>query len=497
MANPGTAVTRLFVDSADQNKKSTQSIASEEQGRKDTSQSFTIVGHGVEGSSKFSGINTTTPTKSASVAVKSPPGQQAIIKSSQIAKSPRPIVVSAQPILLPKPDSQRQQVGNSTQIPTGMISTDQIIASPSHSWQSSTPNRKRRADFETDDSGDRKRKRTPARSADKGGKGLRHFSMKVCEKVQQKQTTTYNEVADELVQEFSDPTKHISATSDVSYDQKNIRRRVYDALNVLMAMNIISKEKKEIRWVGLPTNSAQECLHLEDQKKERLEKIRQKQLQLQELILQEIAFKNLVERNKESEKKAGVPDGNGAIQLPFIIVNTSKKTVIDCSISSDKSEYLFNFDNTFEIHDDIEVLKRMGMAMGLERGECPPEKLSLAKSMVPKALEPYVRQMAVGSSIESEIANIPTDRPERSRSPSSPLAIPIQAPSSPVNSTNRAHHGVSRASSVTSFTSDSNRSGQQTHTPSPLPSFGSGSDSENEAEDDDSQDAFGDNSNDA
>ena len=38
---------------------------------------------------------------------------------------------------------------------------------------------------------------------------------------------------------------------------KNIRRRVYDALNVLMAMNIIEKEKKEIRWVGLPTSSIQ------------------------------------------------------------------------------------------------------------------------------------------------------------------------------------------------------------------------------------------------
>ena len=47
------------------------------------------------------------------------------------------------------------------------------------------------------------------------------------------------------------------------YDQKNIRRRVYDALNVLMAMNIISKDKKEIRWIGLPTNSAQECQNLE------------------------------------------------------------------------------------------------------------------------------------------------------------------------------------------------------------------------------------------
>ena len=38
---------------------------------------------------------------------------------------------------------------------------------------------------------------------------------------------------------------------------------MYDALNVLMAMNIISKEKKEIKWVGLPTNSAQECQQLE------------------------------------------------------------------------------------------------------------------------------------------------------------------------------------------------------------------------------------------
>ena len=46
-------------------------------------------------------------------------------------------------------------------------------------------------------------------------------------------------------------------------DQKNIRRRVYDALNVLMAMNIISKEKKEIRWIGLPTNSVQECEHIQ------------------------------------------------------------------------------------------------------------------------------------------------------------------------------------------------------------------------------------------
>lgn len=34
---------------------------------------------------------------------------------------------------------------------------------------------------------------------------------------------------------------------DERFDEKNIRRRVYDALNVLMAMNIIAKEKKASR----------------------------------------------------------------------------------------------------------------------------------------------------------------------------------------------------------------------------------------------------------
>ena len=38
----------------------------------------------------------------------------------------------------------------------------------------------------------------------------------------------------------------------MQYDEKNIRRRVYDALNVLMAMDIITREKKEIFWKGLP-----------------------------------------------------------------------------------------------------------------------------------------------------------------------------------------------------------------------------------------------------
>ncbi|XP_019359119.1 PREDICTED: transcription factor Dp-2 isoform X1 [Gavialis gangeticus] len=254
--------------------------------------------------------------------------------------------------------------------------------------------RKRTREFIESDFSESKR----SKKGDKNGKGLRHFSMKVCEKVQRKGTTSYNEVADELVSEFTNSNSHL-ATDAQAYDQKNIRRRVYDALNVLMAMNIISKEKKEIKWIGLPTNSAQECQNLEIEKQRRIERIKQKRAQLQELLLQQIAFKNLVQRNQQNEQQnQGPPALNSTIQLPFLIVNTSKRTIIDCSISSDKFEYLFNFDNTFEIHDDIEVLKRMGMSFGLETGKCSPEDLKTAKSLVPKALEGYVTDMSTGLS---------------------------------------------------------------------------------------------------
>merc|ERR1712062_908164 len=278
---------------------------------------------------------------------------------------------------------------------------------------------RKRSDIDFDAFTDVKRRKT-----EKGGKGLRHFSMKVCEKVQAKGSTSYNEVADELVSELTDP--RCTSPTDQQYDQKNIRRRVYDALNVLMAMNIISKEKKEIRWLGLPTNSIQEANGLELDKAKRIDRIKAKTQQLQDLILQLIAFKNLVERNKEREKREGPPAPNSAIQLPFIIVNTSKKTVIDCSISNDKMEYLFNFDDTFEIHDDMEVLKRMGLSLGLERGEVTPEDLSKARTMVPRALEQYVVELAQrGPGDCSSIPKVTPAKILKEEAIELPLALPL------------------------------------------------------------------------
>ena len=72
-----------------------------------------------------------------------------------------------------------------------------------------------------------------------------------------------------------------------------------------MAMNIISKEKKEIRWLGLPTNSIQEANGLELDKAKRIDRIKAKTQQLQDLILQVnilITINN--NRNNNGKKKS-------------------------------------------------------------------------------------------------------------------------------------------------------------------------------------------------
>ena len=257
---------------------------------------------------------------------------------------------------------------------------------------------------------------TPSRT----GTGLRHFSMRVCKKVQEKGTTSYNEVADELVAEFIEqrraeiaeaggdpdvelppprkkakagvgaakaPPGYKSTGMAKGYDEKNIRRRVYDALNVLMAMEIIEKnDKKEITWKGLPNTAPHDLDVLQRERRMRLEDIRQKQERLQELLIQNVCFANLVKHNKETEEKEAAAEstangkgkhdappktakkdkaqgfgegGDFKVQLPFIVVNTSNSAVIKCEMDAKRTGVKFDFSLPFEINDENEILKRM------------------------------------------------------------------------------------------------------------------------------------------
>ncbi|ETI45492.1 hypothetical protein L917_09547 [Phytophthora nicotianae] len=233
-------------------------------------------------------------------------------------------------------------------------------------------------------------------------KGLRHFSMKVCQKVEEKHVTSYNEVADELVREFV-----TMRPNDAVYDEKNIRRRVYDALNVLMAMDIISKERKEIRWKGLPSNLQHDtemllvcfqplvhsggsninllvCLLWQAERNERMKSVEQKKQHLQDLLVQQVAMKNLLKRNADRKRKesenptsATIVRDEGRVFLPFIAVNTSKDTVIQCEMSEDRQDIFFNFSAPFEIHDDADILQKLNLhkAPYAELKQMVPDKL--------------------------------------------------------------------------------------------------------------------------
>ncbi|BBN05314.1 transcription factor Dp-1 [Marchantia polymorpha subsp. ruderalis] len=211
----------------------------------------------------------------------------------------------------------------------------------------------------------RKKKRGQRTAAgEKGGKGLRHFSMKVCEKVESKGRTTYNEVADELVAEYKNPDNVLFSPDQQQFDEKNIRRRVYDALNVLMAMDIISKEKKEIQWKGLPSTSANNAEALKAERIKLSGLLEKKGAYLQELEEQIVGLQNLVDRNERMYHiKGHVPAGG--VALPFILVQTRPQATVEVEISEDMQLVHFDFNSTpFELHDDAFVLKAMSFGDG-------------------------------------------------------------------------------------------------------------------------------------
>ncbi|KAJ4839511.1 hypothetical protein Tsubulata_029940 [Turnera subulata] len=195
-------------------------------------------------------------------------------------------------------------------------------------------------DAATQDAAANKKKKRGQRAvgADKSGRGLRQFSMKVCEKVESKGTTTYNEVADELVAEFADPSNSVAAPDQQQYDEKNIRRRVYDALNVLMALDIISKDKKEIQWKGLPRTSLSD---------------------IQELKGERLGLKSRIEKK--------------AAYLQELEEQTRPHATVEVEISEDMQLVHFDFNSTpFELHDDNYVLKAMKFCERPQSDDLPP-----------------------------------------------------------------------------------------------------------------------------
>jgi len=78
--------------------------------------------------------------------------------------------------------------------------------------------------------------------------GLKEISKKVKEIVKKLRKTTYKEISDLIINQMNEKD---------TKDEKNIRRRIYDSLNVMKAMNLFEKDptNKFILWKGDKLNN--------------------------------------------------------------------------------------------------------------------------------------------------------------------------------------------------------------------------------------------------
>ena len=83
----------------------------------------------------------------------------------------------------------------------------------------------------------------------KNTRGLKNLSIKVREFVIKHKETTYKEIADQLLKEMK-RTKH---SIENTKEEQNIKRRIYDALNVLVATEIFKKKGKTVYYDGKST----------------------------------------------------------------------------------------------------------------------------------------------------------------------------------------------------------------------------------------------------
>ena len=213
-----------------------------------------------------------------------------------------------------------------------------------------------------------------------GPTGLRHFTMRLCEKIEQKSVMTHNEIADELIADLRE--EHKAGHFGTPVEEKNVRRRVYDALNVLDAIGVVYKDKKHVEWVGWPgAKCSSESLleRLQQEKEELLKNVDQKFKSTYRTSIKCFCLSNLVLRNSDAPlpvllaaHKNGVMAPN-PLPLPFLMVQAPSDARTDIIISQNQRNASLNFyDTLFQVFDDEGVMRMMGL------GEPCPSLLQIA-----------------------------------------------------------------------------------------------------------------------
>ena len=196
--------------------------------------------------------------------------------------------------------------------------------------------------------------------------GLKEISKRVMEIIKQSGKTTYKAISDQIVNEINEKS---------SKDEKNIRRRIYDSLNVMKSMKLFQKDKssKTIMWNYDqeidPLNEIENKNEFNEKNKENKidsgdiaslkKEIKEKNKKLDLLRKELIGLKNVLERNARENNI--VPEEE-KLYFPFIVIEfpTNKDPKINVALNDNKTKAHFGFDEVISMYGDLDAVSKIG-----------------------------------------------------------------------------------------------------------------------------------------
>ena len=193
----------------------------------------------------------------------------------------------------------------------------------------------------------------------KNNYGLKEISNMVMNIIKREKQTSYKEISDEIVN-----NSNVIGIKD----QKNIRRRIYDSLNVMKSMHLFSKEKgtKKIFW-----NEKKELqndidyndvYNINQEIETYTNEISLKKTKINNLLDQYKSINYIIERNKIIDNTI---DEYKKIYFPFIffeIPNVEKDSLkkgIKVLMNENKNKIHISFNSKLQLCGDLDAIKKV------------------------------------------------------------------------------------------------------------------------------------------
>ena len=163
--------------------------------------------------------------------------------------------------------------------------------------------------------------------------------------------------------------KNIIQSNNNQPNQKNIQRRVYDAINVMCAVGLIKKNKQEIKFINYKNkNNAIKCINNINEEKEEEksdeteEKINEKNNELQEkrnqLIKSYLTLK-FYEKYNKLNKTNPLRMYENKLEFPFDLIIYDKTSDFHMQSKDDSSRYLLLSNSEFIHLNPYEIIKKL------------------------------------------------------------------------------------------------------------------------------------------